>query len=46
MLVCRKRAVFDQRYVVKTVYEVAQLRVEPMHHQSRAKVGISFFALL
>ena len=40
MLVCRKpRAVFDQRYVVKTVYEVAQLRVEPMLHQPRTKVG-------
>ncbi|CAI8050161.1 Guanine nucleotide exchange factor VAV2 [Geodia barretti] len=38
MLVCRKpRAVFDQRYVVKTVYEVAQLRVEPMLHQPRTK---------
>ena len=31
MLVCRKpRAVFEQRYVVKQVYQVAQLRVEPM----------------
>ena len=43
MLVCRKpRAVFDQRYVVKTVYEVAQLRVEPMLHQPRAKVSRGF----
>lgn len=41
MLVCRKpRGVF-QRYVVKQVYQVAQLRVEPMLHQSRTKVCIS-----
>ena len=40
MLVCRKpRAVFDQRYVVKQVYQVAQLRVEPVMPQSRTKVG-------
>ena len=43
MLVCRKaRGVFDQRYVVKQVYQVAQLRVEVMMPQSRtAKVSYS-----
>ena len=36
MLVCRKpRAVFDQKYVVKQVYQVAQLRVEAISPQSR-----------
>lgn len=37
MLVCRKprAVVFEQRYVVKQVYQVAQLRVEPMTHQSQ-----------
>lgn len=36
MLVCRKsRAVFDQRYVVKQVYQVAQLKVEAIPYQSR-----------
>jgi guanine nucleotide exchange factor VAV len=38
MLVCRKpRAVFDQRYAVKQVYQVAHLRVEPMMPQPRTK---------
>jgi guanine nucleotide exchange factor VAV len=41
MLVCRKpRGVFEQRYVVKQVYKVAQLRVEPMVPQSRTKVCV------